>query len=76
MLLTVRETAERLKVSPATVYALVSSGQLACHRIGTGRGTIRISEGNIEAYLQECQFEAAGKPTPPTPRPRLKHIRL
>jgi excisionase family DNA binding protein len=37
---TVQEIAERLKVSPATIYDAVASGELPHHRIGRGRGTI------------------------------------
>lgn len=54
-LLTVSETADRLNVSTATVYAAVASGELGCYRIRTGktkRGTIRFSEEQIDAYLE------------------------
>jgi excisionase family DNA binding protein len=73
---TVREIAERLKVSAACVYALTESGQLGCHRIGLGRGVIRISEENLREYLDRCKARAAGETVPRRPRPRLKHIKL
>lgn len=72
---TVREVATRLRVSPSLVYQLVEAGKLACHRIGTGRGAIRISLLDLEAYLQECRSERH-TPMPKLPRPRLKHLKL
>jgi hypothetical protein len=35
------------------VYALVAGGQLACIRVGLGRGTIRILESEAERYASE-----------------------
>jgi excisionase family DNA binding protein len=57
-MLTVKQAAERLCVSPSTVYNLVHSGQLHCHRIGLGRGRIRFTETQVEAYLQACEVGA------------------
>ncbi|QDV43802.1 Helix-turn-helix domain protein [Stieleria neptunia] len=37
-LYTVKQAASYLQVSVATVYTLVSSGKLGCHRVGSGRG--------------------------------------
>jgi len=74
-LLTVREVSTRLRVSPSLVYQLVEAGKLACHRIGTGRGAIRVSSSDLEAYLQGCRSERQA-PTPKPPRPRLKHLKL
>ena len=39
----VSQVAEKLNVSESIVYALIDAGRLACHRIGLGRGTIRVS---------------------------------
>lgn len=75
-LLTVKDAAARLNVSAATVYALIDSGKLSCHRIGVGRGVIRISEADITAYLSDCHLEITGKPAPRPPRQKLKHIKL
>lgn len=75
-LLTVAQVAGLLGVSTASVYAMVEAGRLACHRIGLGRGTIRISEADLEDFLDACRCG------PPAPRPRrlargpLKHLRL
>jgi len=47
-LLTVQEAARKAVVSPKTIYALVASGKLRAHRIGNGRGTIRIRATDLE----------------------------
>lgn len=52
-LLTVKQAAEHLNVSTATVYALCASGQLAHSRVGLGRGTIRIKHSELEKMLSQ-----------------------
>jgi excisionase family DNA binding protein len=77
--MTVRQAAARLEVSPALVYQLIASGKLGCHRIGNGRGVIRIAEAHLQAYLVEAESEPVRGPAPsppPAPLPRLKHITL
>jgi excisionase family DNA binding protein len=76
MLLTVRETAEYLRVSCATVYGLVRKSRLKCYRVGAGRGVIRISLKSIAAFLEQSEPDAAAEATKRIPRPRLKHIKL
>lgn len=61
----VREVAERLEISVSMVYALIAAGRLPCTRHGLGRGTIRISEGQLEDYLRSTEEE---------PREALKWI--
>lgn len=76
MLLKPKQVSDRLNVSLSTVYGLVESGRLGCHRIGQGRGAIRVSEDDLRAYLQSCH---SGVPAATAPRPRrrrLNHIRL
>ena len=75
MLLTVREVADLLRVSANCVYDLVGKGKLACHRVGTGRGAIRVRRNDVEAYLAACRREK-GEEAPRLPRPRLKHLSL
>ena len=75
-LLTVLDVAKQLAVSPSLVYQLVESERLAHHRIGTGRGTIRISQTDLDSYLTACRAESPEKTAPPIRRKRLKHIRL
>lgn len=78
MLLTVQEVAERLSISRAAAYQLVDSGKLAHHRIGVGRGVIRVSEEDLSLYLESCRRAPAEKAPqlPVVPPVRLKHVRL
>ena len=73
--MTVRETAARLEVSQATVYALVAAGKLRCFRVGMGRGAIRVSEEHLAEYLKGSEPVAKAVPAP-AHRPRLRHLRL
>ena len=76
--MTVKQAAARLEVSAATVYGLVAAGKLRCHRVGLGRGAIRISDEHIATYLAEAERGVVVTPPPPPPvnRERLKHLRL
>ncbi len=51
-LLTVDAVADRLAVSPATVYRLVASGRLAKLRIG---GSTRFRAPDVERLIEESQ---------------------
>lgn len=64
----VRDVAARLEVSPSLVYQLIAAGKLRCTRHGLGRGTVRISEEQLAAYLAESESIAE-------PRYALKWIR-
>lgn len=64
----IAEVAKRLRISLACVYALVESGRLACYRIGVGRGTIRISEEQLQAFLDSAEQDSMA----PTTHPRAK----
>jgi excisionase family DNA binding protein len=75
MLLTVKETASRLGLSPGLVYSLVAGRKLRFVRIGNGRGRIRIPEDAIGEYLAHSTF-ALQEPQTPSGRVRLKHLRL
>ena len=76
-LLTIRELSERLRVSIASVYALIKSGKIAALRVGMRSGAIRIRESDVAAYLESCLQISEGRETvhnsPPT---KLKHISL
>jgi excisionase family DNA binding protein len=54
---TVNELAAMLKVSRSTLYNAVESGELPHHRIGRGRGTIRISEEQYQRFLERTKVE-------------------
>lgn len=76
-LLTVAMVAERLRVSRTTVYQLVESGRLSVHRIGGGRGAIRVSEDQLVEYLQgSCSLTSTHKQAPKPPARRLRHLKL
>jgi excisionase family DNA binding protein len=76
-LLSVSEVAERLGVSVACIYGLVASGDLLCYRIGLRRGTIRISEDQLLAYLNGTEQASANMtPAPMRPKTSLKHLQL
>lgn len=47
----VRDVADLFTVSVATVYRLVESGELPALRLGTGRGSVRITGEAINAYM-------------------------
>ena len=75
-LFTVREVAASLRLSPAAVYRLTSAGVLACLRIGGPRGAIRITQADLDDFLDRSR---ATKQPPTTRTPttvRLKHLRI
>ena len=63
---TVKQAAERLRVSLSTIYNLVESGRLHCHRIGLGRGAVRITEDQLQAYLKSTE-QRGDRDVPPEP---------
>lgn len=64
LLLDVRTAAGRLGVKRSTVYGLVSAGLLVAHRIGLGRGSVRIAEADLADYLRRCRKSPGGSPAP------------
>jgi excisionase family DNA binding protein len=58
MLNTVKEAAKKLSISQSLVYLLLQRGALGCHKIGTGRGVYRISDTQIEVYLEGSRQDA------------------
>ncbi len=68
--LTVKEVAERMRVSVAVVYQLCTARRLAHFRVGLGRGTIRIHAADLAAFV-------AGNAMSPhtTSAAGLKHIK-
>ena len=55
--LTVGQVAVFLNVGENTVYRLCKNGDIVHHRIGSGRGTIRITRENLRQYLSRRQVE-------------------
>jgi excisionase family DNA binding protein len=74
-MLTVQDVAGELNVSSSLVYGLIASGEIACHRIGKRRGTIRVRRDDLDRYLEGCRV-ASGDPPAHVPRQQLKHLRL
>ncbi len=73
-MLTVKQTAERLNVSQNTIYSLISNGKIPCHRIGLGRGAIRIAEADLAEFLQQSLVVC--ERTPVRRRSPMKHLKL
>jgi excisionase family DNA binding protein len=70
---TVKQAAARLEVSSATIYVLVAAGKLKCHRVGLGRGAIRITEEHVVEFLKGSERAA---PSAPLPRYKPKHVKV
>jgi len=71
-MLTVKQAAVRLGVSPSLVYALCGTGVIPHTRHGRPgkRGCIRIEEAALESYRQSCKGEGRHTAAPL----RLRHI--
>lgn len=54
----VAEVARRLDVSDKVVYALLESGRLRAYRVGAGRGSYRVTEDQLRAYLESTLTDA------------------
>jgi excisionase family DNA binding protein len=75
-MLTVVEVAAILRVSRTCVYQLIESGKIACHRIGVGRGAIRVAQSDLDEFVVSCRQEPdKGASSAPSPAKRLKHLR-
>lgn len=57
-MLTVKQAARRLGVSPALVYALVAARRIRHERHGLRRGAIRIPEDALDEYRRRQTFDA------------------
>ena len=55
--LTVAQTASVARVGKRTIYKLCEDGRLPYRRVGTGRGTIRIKQSDLDRYLEQSQVE-------------------
>lgn len=68
-MVTVKQAAARLTVSPSLVYAMVATGKLPAVRLGNGRGTIRIAVADLDRLLD-------GAKVAPPASPALRHLSL
>lgn len=66
-LLTVQAVAQRLDVSPDTVYLLVQKREIACVRVGTGtrRPRLKFTEAQVTEYIARYTVPAAPAETRP-----------
>jgi len=73
-MLTVKQVADRLQMSPTSVYDLIARGRLVALRLGPRGGAIRIRDEDLENYLSNCR---CGQPPTAVPqrRARLRHLR-
>jgi len=80
MMLTIKDVAARLSVSATCVYQLVASRKLTCHRIGVGRGAIRIRESDLEKFVDDCRQDRVGGdsqlPNSRQTKRSFKHLRV
>jgi excisionase family DNA binding protein len=58
-LLTVKEAADRLRLSPASVYALCAGRKLRHQRVGVGRGKILVPSDAVSEYLAKGTVKSA-----------------
>lgn len=75
-LLTVKQAADALGVSPSLVYGLCAARRIRHERHGLKRGSIRIPEDAIEEYRASVTV-GAGPPAPekqPRRRIKLRHL--
>lgn len=72
---TVKEVAAKLRVSATCVYQLIETGKIVCHRIGIGRGAIRIAEADLAAFIDGCRHEPGERTQASRPAKRLRHLK-
>lgn len=65
--MTVRDVAKALEVAPSVVYSLCQAGLIGYQRIGIGRGTIRINQADLDAYVASARVEPQPRPGRPGP---------
>ncbi len=61
-MLTVREVAERLKVSTKTVYRLVYRGELPAYKVGR---SVRVQEEDLKSFLEKQRVPTPRRYRPP-----------
>lgn len=80
--LTVSDIAALLKVSSSNVYNLVDTGKLVAHRIGCGRGVIRVSQENFDRFVEDALAPVSNSEAPkrggsaPAAQVAFKHLNV
>ncbi len=72
-MLKVSQVASRLNLSVSKTYELVEKGDLGHHRMG---GAIRVSETQLQEFLNSTKREPATARRVAGSRPRLKHLNV
>lgn len=67
---TVKEVSQRLNCSLSTVYNNITAGRLKAYRVGVGNRGLRVSEEQLEEFLERSLDSAEEDREPP-----LKHLR-
>jgi excisionase family DNA binding protein len=73
-LLTAAQVAEYLSCSLQSVYDMIHDGDLPASRIGAGGGTYRISQQDLERFVESRRVVRLVEHRPPPVR--LKHLKL
>jgi excisionase family DNA binding protein len=68
--MTVAEAARILEVTTGVVYDLCSKRLIGHHRVGAGRGQIRLTQDDIDEYVARRRVE----PIDATPRERAESM--
>ena len=68
-MLSVKQAANKLGVSPALVYALCSARRLGHERYGLGRGKIVIPPEALDEYRRRCTIRTEEPKVEETPCP-------
>src|SRR4051794_1296305 len=55
--MTVAEAATKLEVKTTVIYALCKAKLLGHHRVGLGRGSIRISQADVDIYVRSRRVD-------------------
>lgn len=58
--MTAKQAAIRAECSADTIRALCAAGKIRHSRVGLGRGTIRIAEADLDAYLRSAVVSKIG----------------
>ena len=75
-MLTVTETAERLKTSPGNVYALLDSGKLPRIATGAGGKGYRVLESDLEDFIKSNRTTAAPAEDHSIKRAKPRHLKV
>jgi excisionase family DNA binding protein len=75
-MLKLSDVAQRLNCSLSNVYALVESGRLDAVQIGaTGKG-YRVTEEELQRFIESNRRGRTPSPWPEKTKPVLRHLRL